>query len=130
MALRLITAAAACGIVLSSSGPVQAQTITDGHSLLQRCSDFHVISPMAGLHCRGYIGATVDIMADGNEVAGFRACPSQPHEREQIVKAVKRWLAAHEPELAAKAHMLAARALAETYPCTDSDATSPVPADK
>ena len=82
---------------------------------------------MAGLHCRGYIGAIVDIMADGHEVAGFRACPPQPRTREKIIKAVKAWLETHKSELGVNAYVVSARALAEAFPCSEDGPTAPKP---
>ena len=127
MARRPKVAVAAFAALLGFSGPVSAQTITDGNSLLQRCSVLHVVNPMAGLHCRGYIGAIVDIMADGHEVAGFRACPTHPREREKIIKAVKAWLETHKSELGVNAYVVSARALAEAYPCSEDGPTAPKP---
>lgn len=66
-----------------------AQVITDGESLRKRCGTFQIIMPSSGLGCRGYIGAVIDILADGNAVYEYRACPPHDEEREALIMAVK-----------------------------------------
>jgi hypothetical protein len=94
-----------------------AQVITDGESLRKRCGTFQIIMPSSGLGCRGYIGAVLDIMADGNAVYEYRACPPHDEEREALIIAVKSWLDRHPNSLNRRASAVTAQALAETYPC-------------
>ncbi len=95
-----------------------AQTIGDGHSLKKRCATVQWTSPSAGLGCRGYIGAVLDVLADGNALYGRRACPPSNTKREAAIKAVRDWLERHPDLLVNKASVVTVRALAETYPCT------------
>ena len=110
-------AALAMAVLLPSAAAAQA--ITDGRSLKQRCATVQWTSPSAGLACRGYIGAVLDILADGNEVYGRRACPPPGTKREVVTKAVRDWLERHPNFLQEKASAVTARALAEAYPCSD-----------
>ena len=94
-----------------------AQTITDGRSLMQRCATVQWTSPSAGLGCRGYIGAVLDILADGQEVYDLQACPPPGTKREAVIKAVRDWLERHPELLKQKASVVTVQALAEAYPC-------------
>ena len=94
-----------------------AQTITDGQSLKQRCATVQWTSPSAGLACRGYIGAVLDILADRNEAYGQRACLPPDAKRESVIKAVRNWLERHPELLGQKASVVTVEALAEAYPC-------------
>jgi len=93
------------------------QVITDGESLRQRCATVQLTMPLAGLGCRGYIGAVVDILVDGNTVYDHRACPPPGENREILIKVVKAWLDRHPEALKQKASVATAQALAEAYPC-------------
>ncbi len=94
-----------------------AQTITDGRSLKQRCATVQWTSPSAGLACRGYIGAVLDILADGNELYGRRACSPPDAKPEDVIKAVRDWLERHPERLEQKASVVTVQALAQTYSC-------------
>jgi hypothetical protein len=96
-----------------------AQTIGNGRSLKERCATFQLTNPSAGLACRGYIGAVVDILAAGNTIDGYRACPPSDAKREELIRSVKTWLDRHQDLLERKAHGLAAAALSERFPCPD-----------
>ena len=96
-----------------------AQTISDGRSLKERCATFQLANPSAGLACRGYIGAVVDILTAGNTIDGYRACPPSDAKREELIRSVKTWLDRHRDLLERKAHRVAAAALSERFPCPD-----------
>ena len=100
-------------------GFATAQTISTGQSLRERCATVQLINPSAGLHCRGYIGAVADILAGGDTVAGYRACPPAEISREELVRSVKAWLDKHSERLQPPAFRLAARALSESFPCAE-----------
>ncbi len=61
----------------------------------------------------------VDILADGHEVYGRRACPPPETSREAAVKTVREWLRRHPDLLQQKASLVTVQALAEAYPCAD-----------
>ena len=63
------------------------------------------------------VGAVFDILADGNAVYEYRACPPHDEEREALIMAVKSWLDRHPNSLNRRASAVTAQALAETYPC-------------
>ncbi len=94
-----------------------SQVITDGKSLKQRCASFQITVPSAGLGCRAYIRAVVDIMADENSIYEHRACPPPNVKRETMVKTVKIWLDKSNRDLRRRASALIAQALGEAYPC-------------
>lgn len=96
-----------------------AQVVTDGRSLRQRCATVQWTNPSAGLACRGYIGGVVDILADGHEVYGRRACPPPATSREAVVKTVRDWLGRHPEQLQQRAARVTVQALAEAYPCAN-----------
>ncbi len=104
-------------LVSSISGSAAGQAITTGQTLKERCATVQLTAPSAGLVCRGYIGAVVDILADGNTVNGYRACPPSTDRREDLVKAVKAWLDKHPEALPVKASQAVAEALAKSFPC-------------
>lgn len=95
----------------------RSQVVTDGASLKKRCASLQLTMPSAGLGCRGYIGAVADILADGNSIYNYRACPPAGKKREALVKTVKNWLASHSGELRQRASAVIAQSLAEAYPC-------------
>lgn len=105
------------GLLVLLPTAAQPQIVTDGASLKKRCASVQLTMPTAGLGCRGYIGAVADILADGNTIYGYRACPPPKKKREALVKTVKNWLASHSGELRQKASAVIAHALAESYPC-------------
>jgi hypothetical protein len=98
---------------------VSAQVVTDAQSLRQRCATVQWTNPSAGLACRGYIGAVADILADGHEVYGRRACPPPGTSREAVVKTVRDWLGRHPEQLQQRAARVIVQALAEAYPCAN-----------
>ena len=101
----------------SLPGIAAAQTITSGQTLRERCASVQLISPSAGLHCRGYIGAVADILAGGNTIDGYRACPPADLRREDLVGSVRSWLDQHQEHLQSPAFRLTAKAVSERYPC-------------
>jgi hypothetical protein len=72
-----------------------AQPISDGRTLKERCATFQFTNPSAGLGCRGYVGAVIDILAAGNTIEGYRACPPKDATREDLLRSVKSWLSEH-----------------------------------
>ena len=104
-------------LVLVSVTSAQAQVVTDGRSLKERCATLQIAAPALGLGCRSYIGAVVDVMADGNAIYDRRACLPAKAKREAVVKSVKIWLENHKEDLRRRASALIAQALAEVYPC-------------
>ena len=106
------------GLALTLPQGAAAQTITTGQSLKDRCATVQLTSPMAGLGCRGYIGAVADILDDGHAVYGYRACTPPGTAREEQVRAVKSWLERHPDDLPLKASRLVAKALSDRYPCS------------
>ena len=98
-----------------------AQTIVDGQTLKARCATIQLANPSGGLACRGYVGAIADVLAEGNPIGEFRACPPAGATREALVKVVKSWLERHPDLLKSKAHILCARALAEEFPCPSGE---------
>ncbi len=117
MKIRLPPAILTMAVLLPAAAAAQA--VTDGQSLKQRCATVQWTSPSAGLTCRGYIGAVVDILDDGNQVYGRRACPPPGIKREAVIKAVRDWLGRHPNLLQEKASVVTAQALAEAYPCAN-----------
>lgn len=110
-------AALLAGLVVTLPQGATAQTITTGQSLKDRCATVQLTTPMAGLGCRGYIGAVADILADGHVVYGYRACLPPKAAREELIRTVKSWLDRHPDDLRLKASRIVARALSERYPC-------------
>ena len=102
---------------LSLSNGASAQSISDGRTLSDRCASFQLTNPAAGLGCRGYIGAVADILAAGNSIDSYRACPPAEIGREKLVKTVTSWLDMHQGSLSSPAFNLVAQAIAESYPC-------------
>ena len=105
------------GLLVLTPTTAQPQIITNGESLKQRCDTFQLTMPAAGLGCRGYIGAVADILADGNTIYDYRACPPPGKKREALIKTAKKWLENHSAAMNRSASALIAQALAEVYSC-------------
>lgn len=93
-----------CGLVILAlvllvpSGAA-AQLITDGASLKKRCDTVQILMPSSGVGCRGYIGAVIDVLADGNVLYEYRACPPLNEKREKLILAVRSWMDRHPESL-------------------------------
>ena len=94
-----------------------AQLIHDGASLKKRCETFQLFMPSSGLGCRAYVGAIVDVLADGNSINGYRGCPPANEKREKILAALKSWFQENDELGERRASAVTAQALSEIYPC-------------
>jgi hypothetical protein len=119
LTLDKICALAIVGWFLLAPAVVKAQAITDGESHLKRCLTIQLTNPSAGLGCRGYIGAVAVVLAAGNAIDGFRACPPRTINREELIRTVKTWLQKNPTARSFPAFGSVSRALAEIFPCRD-----------
>ena len=120
--MTLNSAAVMIGLFLSATIVPQsasAQAIGNGRDLKERCATFQLANPSAGLGCRGYIGAVADILAAGNTIESYRACPPSDAKREDLVRSVKAWLDRQPGLLQLEAFRLVAQALSEHHPCPE-----------
>jgi len=69
--------------------------------------------------CLGYVSAIADAMvANNNEIAGFRACLRDGLTLRQLSDVVEKWLQNHPEKRDFSAPGLVAHAFAEAFPCS------------
>ena len=106
------TAAFAVVIWLSSFAPSYSAT-TSSDDLQLWCADREYLE----FTCAGYIRALFDVMADGNEVSGARACIPAGVTVEEARNIAIDYLESNLQEAPQSAPVLIAAALAQAFPC-------------
>ena len=109
MRLRAI-ALMALGLAVLAPGPGAAQRFHDGYYLHGMCRHSRPA-------CLAYVVAIADVMSGLAYLHGYRTCLPPGLSDAQVADAVAAWLVANRKLRANRAEVLAARALAQTFPC-------------
>jgi hypothetical protein len=101
--------------LFGSQDSALAAAFKTGSSLKSNCDDT-IIDFSAGL-CTGFIVGVADVMGDGNEINGFRACVPDNVIVNQVVNVARQYLARNPAQRHFSAASLVASALQEAFPC-------------
>jgi hypothetical protein len=95
-------------------------TSESGNDLYSRCINVDSRTAVADdFMCFGYVSGVADAMvANNNEIAGFRECLRVGLTRLQLSDVVEKWLQNHPEKRDFSAPGLVAHAFAEAFPCS------------
>lgn len=115
--MRAKFALAACALLaFAAPGVASDANLYSGEQLFQDCTSTHP-SHLPNIACGGYAVGISDVLAGGNTVNGFKACPPASVTRGQVIKVVTAYLQQHPDGRHFAAAGLVANALADAFPC-------------
>ena len=99
----------------------------DGNDLYKRCAPNTETADSA--YCYGYVVAIADVLRSvaPNPYLGNKVCIPLEVKAGQLRDIIYNWLAAHPESRHYSGNSLAASALAQVYPCSDSKSAPPPP---
>jgi len=106
----------ACSTTISCLSPTGRAAIDiDGDSLYGLCTDYDRATDTST--CLGYVTGIENVMAHGDAVGGYKACPEKAVDERQLLSIVKDYLRDDGEQGVFPAPALVASALAQAFPC-------------